>query len=357
MTRQSQTVRQSLDHSATVGENSSDRRGKRALDRFLCLGYHCGVLGLTKMEMIMKKTLYIAAGIVLGLTTVHASAYEWWTPSELTNAAAWYDAMDADTLKADWAGTIPATTIVGRWLDKSGNGNHAMVWDNRNKPKTGVATIGGSNAVSFVPTASATDDWDDYLEVSGSGASLTLNVDGSGGLSIFAVMNYDPYLLQGNGSRNIMFGKGAYKIGMTSDNILRCWVATSGLNVTAGVLTNQDIIVSFTRNDTNTLAEAYSNGTFTVSNTGTVLSDNTDDLVIGGEDKFGGGSKKHYASVDFGEIILLRGAPSAETRQKVEGYLAHKWNLVSNLPADHPYKKLAPGQPPPAPAGTVISIR
>ena len=26
------------------------------------------------------------------------------------------------------------------------------------------------------------------------------------------------------------------------------------------------------------------------------------------------------------------------TRQKVEGYLAHKWGLSGNLPSNHPYK-------------------
>jgi hypothetical protein len=29
-------------------------------------------------------------------------------------------------------------------------------------------------------------------------------------------------------------------------------------------------------------------------------------------------------------------------RQRVEGYLAHKWGLTANLPADHPYKNAAP---------------
>jgi hypothetical protein len=36
-------------------------------------------------------------------------------------------------------------------------------------------------------------------------------------------------------------------------------------------------------------------------------------------------------------IGLTRNATTLE-RQKVEGYLAHKWGLTANLPADHPYK-------------------
>jgi hypothetical protein len=33
---------------------------------------------------------------------------------------------------------------------------------------------------------------------------------------------------------------------------------------------------------------------------------------------------------------------STTDRQKLEGYLAHKWGLAANLPADHPYKSAAP---------------
>ena len=33
---------------------------------------------------------------------------------------------------------------------------------------------------------------------------------------------------------------------------------------------------------------------------------------------------------------------SDNDRQKIEGYLAHKWGLAASLPADHPYKDAAP---------------
>ena len=46
---------------------------------------------------------------------------------------------------------------------------------------------------------------------------------------------------------------------------------------------------------------------------------------------------------EIGEIIALDHVPSVETRQKIEGYLAHKWKLHAGLPADHTYKSTAPG--------------
>jgi hypothetical protein len=43
---------------------------------------------------------------------------------------------------------------------------------------------------------------------------------------------------------------------------------------------------------------------------------------------------------DYYEVLFYAGDVTANQRQQVEGYLAHKWGLVGNLPATHPYKKL-----------------
>ena len=41
------------------------------------------------------------------------------------------------------------------------------------------------------------------------------------------------------------------------------------------------------------------------------------------------------------EIIIINSVEDSD-RQKVEGYLSHKWGLTGNLPSDHPYKNTAP---------------
>jgi hypothetical protein len=41
---------------------------------------------------------------------------------------------------------------------------------------------------------------------------------------------------------------------------------------------------------------------------------------------------------DFAEFFFLSLNPSVDERQKIEGYLAHKWALNGNLATDHPYK-------------------
>lgn len=48
---------------------------------------------------------------------------------------------------------------------------------------------------------------------------------------------------------------------------------------------------------------------------------------------------------DIAEIIYVSGddwGTSTATRDKIEGYLAHKWGLTGNLPSGHPYKTLGP---------------
>jgi hypothetical protein len=43
----------------------------------------------------------------------------------------------------------------------------------------------------------------------------------------------------------------------------------------------------------------------------------------------------------IGEIIMVSTIDTV-IRQKIEGYLAWKWGLVSNLPSDHPHKSFPP---------------
>jgi hypothetical protein len=45
---------------------------------------------------------------------------------------------------------------------------------------------------------------------------------------------------------------------------------------------------------------------------------------------------------DIAEFVILSSTPSNDDRQKMEGYLAHKWGLDGNLPSGHPYKSAPP---------------
>jgi hypothetical protein len=42
------------------------------------------------------------------------------------------------------------------------------------------------------------------------------------------------------------------------------------------------------------------------------------------------------------ELIILNQLPTTYQRQQVEGYLAWKWGIQANLPANHPFKNAPP---------------
>ena len=46
---------------------------------------------------------------------------------------------------------------------------------------------------------------------------------------------------------------------------------------------------------------------------------------------------------EIAEILSYQGDVDVVDRQKIEGYLAHKYDLVDNLPSTHPYKTTVPG--------------
>ena len=53
-------------------------------------------------------------------------------------------------------------------------------------------------------------------------------------------------------------------------------------------------------------------------------------------------STADFLEGDIAEFIIVDGVASASDRQKVEGYLAHKWGLTGSLPGSHPYKSSQP---------------
>jgi len=67
------------------------------------------------------------------------------------------------------------------------------------------------------------------------------------------------------------------------------------------------------------------------------------DSVIG--ETYSGGSTSNHFSGDFLEFIFLAETSSDQVKndyQKIEGYLAYKYNLVGDLHTSHPYKNEAP---------------
>jgi uncharacterized repeat protein (TIGR02543 family) len=260
--------------------------------------------------------------------TVVLGGFVPWTPAGIPMAA-WYDAADAASITA-------SGDRVSQWNDKSGKHNHAAQANDLQRPTTGSANIGGLNAISFNPE-------DNQFLAAPDHESLDL--DATGGANVFAVLNYAGYVNRGSGLNSILSkdallsASAAYGIRLNSTNTLS-FKAAADLNIsTSDVMSSQDIIFGGIRVDSTNTASVYINGALMgTDGTASIASDNASSLVIGGET-----TTSRCADVRIGEILIIPGELTAENRQKLEGYLAHKWGLAGNLPAEHPFKATAPG--------------
>lgn len=62
------------------------------------------------------------------------------------------------------------------------------------------------------------------------------------------------------------------------------------------------------------------------------------------------------ASMTLGEFIVMPSAATTNQRQRLEGYLAHRWAVTSVLPSNHPYKTTPPEPIPPPVTSTIFTI-
>jgi len=285
------------------------------------------------------SALYLEANAIPSVNagpnqTITLSQSPPWTPAQLATAA-WYDASDPSSM------TVQSGNTVSEWRDKSGNNNHAAQATAAARPTTGTATIGGLNAIAL-RIGGATNK--QFLTAPD---HASLNLDSSGGVNVFAIMKYLGYVDNGSGL-NAAFSKGqilnaqsAYGIRVGNDNALGYQAGSNG-QVNTTDFTNQEILYAGTGNFSASSAQLFINGRLrsTTNPSGAFTSNNTASLHIGRDD-----STVRHADVDLGEILLVGGVLTADERRKTEGYLAHKWGMAGELPANHPYKDAAPVNP------------
>jgi uncharacterized repeat protein (TIGR02543 family) len=263
-----------------------------------------------------------------------------WSPQRMISAA-WFDAADSTTL-------TPNVGNVSLWKDKSGNQNHASQATSTRRPASGSTSIGGVNAVAFDPSK------DQHLSAP---HHASINLDASGGANLFVVLNYTGYVNRGSFINSIV-SKGtlltagdSYGIRISDNNRPAFKGGDNFLSTPAQSFNSQNLLYTATRDDTTRTATTWINGLSWVSTTDTAISsNNTSPLILGGE-----ATTARCADVRLGEFLIFPGVINAGTRQTIEGYLAHKWALASNLPTTHPYKVSPPAYVASTPLGGTAS--
>ncbi len=257
---------------------------------------------------------------------------QYWTPSLLDTRAIWLDASDLTSI-------VTSGQYVTRWNSQLDSTWSARPFDNPptadSRPKSGVATINDLNAISF----DAVDD--DLLTYKNGIRRALADVDQGAQYSKEAVFivarrnapSSSRWLSAGvSGNRN--FGTFFPGLGV---NRMILDIGPNRVDYYYPAAFPAVGLFSFFVDSTAPSSELFFNGT-------RVSLDTTPfDMFAGRQDGVGGTTIGPGSGDDFGEVLVLREVPDRTTRQKIEGYLAHKWGLTGGLPADHPHKFAPPG--------------
>jgi hypothetical protein len=240
-----------------------------------------------------------------------------WTPSQISTAL-WLDAADSSTI------TLNGST-VSQWSDKSGNARHATQPTAANQPAYSATGFNSRPGVVFTPPDSLS---------TGVTLATMFQADSSGG-----------YLV-GQGTTTTS--------GLPSFNVPWFWGDSNGYkgvwirNQTPTVVgmynwdANEDTVSTPYVFSTPSMIEgSHSGGNILIRLNGGAASTaptgstqvRTGIVWIAARSLNG-----NNLNGSIGELVLTNTALGETDRQRLEGYLAWKWGLVADLPANHPYK-------------------
>lgn len=224
----------------------------------------------------------------------------------------WLDASDSATV-------LLSSGAVYQWSDKSGNNRHATQSSSIFQPA--VVSVDGKNMLSFAGSTRK------YMMTV---AESVLN--GTTGLSVFVVVHAASS--PGNAGPLAKWNNGANAWTLETGTTSSFWVGSasaSGTQIPFGITALMEGMRS------SSLTMHWINGGDYSSAGVAVPQSLTAPISIG---------SIYGASGFFGEsiaeILIFPSDLVANDRQKVEGYLAHKWGFSGSLPEGHPYKGFAP---------------
>lgn len=248
-----------------------------------------------------------------------------WTPLEVS-AELWLDGSDSSSI-------TQSSGAVSVWSDKSGNGRDATQSNETYKPLVGQTTLNGRSVISF-------DGVDSYFKVSDFYVPTT---------NVYAVVKTEVV----TGVQHIV-RKGfttstnsfEYLVRYNVDDYQVVLTQEEGVSSTltiADQATTSPTLLGYDWNGSSVFL--YKNGTSLGGTTASLTQFNaTQELRIGASHSSTSDSSAPSGVLNgyIAELILVSDSLALADRQKLEGYLAHKWGLTSVIPEEHPYKVVAP---------------
>lgn len=248
-----------------------------------------------------------------------------WTPANITTAL-WLDAVDASTVTT-------VSGAVSQWNDKSGNGRNASQLTAQDRPTYNLSGLNNRQSVNF----------------DGDGDNLVLP---TGFLNRATAVSVAFVLLGPTQQNDAIFGPSTINsegLELVYTSVVD-WPTLVRINnvpkFTSGLWsTNSQPAISILQADALATAGWFNGSTVSaVSATGIAALNFNGVYAIGtysnNISNASGGIVS--AQMNLGEFIISTAVWSTSDRQRIEGYLSHKWALTASLPTDHPYKSSPP---------------
>ena len=248
-------------------------------------------------------------------------------PNFIAGCSLWFDAKDSSTL-------IKTGNTTTQWNNKSGSNTNNAV------PFVGTSVTYNATGFNNLPCLQFTSSTALYCPL----APQTL----SAGTTCFVLFQKTAatFATQGLISRTTAILPGSIAGGFDIwDNVTSYRYVGDGANwerqsspfsITASTTPT---LMSFTIDSTTKIWNEYKNGSSIFTSTAySYYSDTASNFYIASRY----GAAGTYFTGNISEIIVYNTPLINTDRQKVEGYLSWKWGLQANLPADHPYKSVAP---------------
>ncbi len=232
----------------------------------------------------------------------------------------WFDASDNTTF------TTSGSNDVTGWDNKASGGSYsASQSTTADQPIYQTGGLNSKNTIHF-------DGTDDFLSIPN---NTCLNILDNQDFELFSVVKSDV-----NPSQAAIIAKG----GVSSKDYMlyfytpryKFYMDGGAISMEAGssVGTNANMGWARRQGNNGTLYNTISGNASDNGASAATSAGNTHNLTIGAMDD---GTARFFDG-DIAEIILVRHALTQDERDRMEGYLAHKWGLEGDLPAGHPYK-------------------
>jgi hypothetical protein len=265
------------------------------------------------------------------------SGASFWTPVNLgVLLALWLDADDSSTI-------ILNGSNVSQWSDKSANSRNLTQTNTANQPAyissglNGRSIIRSIDSTDFLNTSTATGFFTNVNNVSCAIIAKYPTSAGNTSASVFFCSTGSAATFRFGMSANPSTAPGFFSIiGRRTD-----FDSTTIVSSTTPRIANNYFIEIANINYSIAQANHWTNGTQDITSASFSSPGSTSNTNPANMGVFGAGFFNTPAETEIAEVIAIHGSLSNDDRQKIEGYLAHKWN-VNNLPVDHPYKSAPP---------------